>query len=133
MEVRNREDIQGYEATSRERLTELAGFLDEVPADRLTFARWYAQGKGCAVGLAAAHNPWFQAQGFRLEYDSLNENCWPTFDGHSDRAAVAKFFGLSLTEMRRLLGPDGYAGKVEPHPRMVAQNIRSFLAESISV
>ena len=133
MEVRSREDVQGYEATGRERLTELAEFLDEVPADRLTFACWYSHGKGCAVGLAAAHNPWFQAQGFRLEYDASNRNCWPIYGGHSDRAAVAEFFGLTLTEMRLLLGPEGYGGKVEPHPRLVARNIRSFLAESISV
>jgi len=60
-----------------------------LTADRLTFTRWYGEGKGCAVGLAAALNPWFQAQGLRLAQDHTGKICWPVYDGQSDRAAIS--------------------------------------------
>lgn len=127
METKAFDDIARYAAPGRERLVELADFLDEVPADRLTFTRWYGQGKGCAVGLAAATHPWFKAQGLRLEEDASGQVCWPVYGAHSDRAAVAKFFGLTLSDMNSLLDPAGYDGALEPRPKQVAAKIRSFL------
>lgn len=125
-------DIARYDATGRERLSELATFLENLPADRLTFTRWYGEGKGCAVGLAAAQNPWFQAQGLRLEQDATGKICWPVYAGNSDRAAVARFFGLSQSEFRALLDPEGYDGLLDPHPKTVAKKIRDFLTETVA-
>jgi len=125
-------DIPRYDASGRERLSELATFLEELPADRLTFTRWYGEGKGCAVGLAAAQNPWFQAQGLRLAEDTTGKICWPVYDGHSDRAAVARFFGISQVELRTLLDPEGYDGLLDPHPKAVARKIREFLTETVA-
>lgn len=127
METKPFDDIARYAAPGRERLIELAEFLDEVPADRLTFTRWYGQGKGCAVGLAAASHPWFKAQGLRLEEDSSGLVCWPVYGAQSDRAAVAEFFGITLSEMKTLFDPSGYDGALDPHPKQVAAKIRSFL------
>lgn len=132
MENRVFDDIVQYQASGRERLVELAAFLEELPADRLTFTRWYGQGKGCAVGLAAATNPWFQAQGLRLKQDAKSRTSWPEFAGESDRVAVSHFFGLSLAEMRDLLDPVGYDGDLEPHPKAVAQKIRQFVSQSVN-
>lgn len=132
MEIKTFGDIPRYDASGRERLSELATFLEELPADRLTFTRWYGEGKGCAVGLAAAQNPWFQAQGLRLSEDSTGKVCWPVYAGESDRAAVSKFFGISQTELRELLDPEGYDGLLDPHPRTVAEKIRTFLTESVA-
>ncbi len=125
-------EISRYDASGRERLNELAAFLDDLPADRLTFTRWYGEGKGCAVGLAAAHNPWFQAQGLRLAQDSTGKICWPVYGERSDRAAVADFFGLSQRELRSLLDPEGYDGLLDPHPKTVAKKIRAFLSEAVA-
>ena len=133
METKAFDEIVKYDAPGRERLQELATFLDEIPADRLTFTRWYAQGKGCAVGLAAALNPWFRAQGLRLEQDNSGRNCWPVFGAQSDRAAVARFFGLSLAQVSELLDPVGYEGALEPHPKAVGRKIRHFLSERVEV
>lgn len=131
MEIKYVGDISRYDASGRERLSELATFLEDLPADRLTFTRWFGEGRGCAVGLAAAQNPWFQAQGLRLEEDPTGKTCWPVFDGDSDRTAVAKFFGLSQEEVRTLLDPEGYDGMLDPHPKAVAKKIREFLAEFV--
>jgi len=125
-------DISRYDASGRERLSELATFLEDLPADRLTFTRWFGEGKGCAVGLAAAQNPWFQAQGLRLAEDPTGKICWPVFGGESDRAAVAKFFGLGQDELRALLDPEGYDGTLDPHPKAVARKIREFLTEFVA-
>jgi hypothetical protein len=122
MEIKYVGDISRYDASGRERL----------PADRLTFTRWFGEGKGCAVGLAAAQNPWFQAQGLRLAEDPTGKICWPVFGGESDRAAVAKFFDLSQEELRSLLDPEGYEGALDPHPRTVAKKIRAFLKETVA-
>lgn len=129
MEIKYVGDISRYDASGRERLSELATFLEDLPADRLTFTRWFGEGRGCAVGLAAAQNPWFQAQGLRLAEDPTGKICWPVFDGESDRAAVAKFFDLSQAELRSLLDPEGYDGMLDPHPKTVAKKIRAFLTE----
>lgn len=127
MKQRARDDIPVHEATGRERLQELAEFLDQLPADRLTFSCWYTRGKGCAVGLAAAQNPWFQAQGLHLESDKGDGACWPVYGGRTDRAAVADFFAISLADVRDLFDPHGYQGAQEPHPKRVASKIRGFL------
>jgi hypothetical protein len=131
MESKTFGEIARYDASGRERLGELATFLEDLPADRLTFTRWYGEGKGCAVGLAAALNPWFQAQGLRLAQDQTGKICWPVYGGQSDRAAVADFFGLSQPELRALLDPEGYGGMLDPHPKSVARKIRTFLAEAV--
>ena len=133
MKTKAFDKIARYNASGRERLMELATFLDDLSADRLTFTRWYGQGKGCAVGLAAALNPWFQAQGLRLEQDPSGRTCWPVYNGRSDRAAVARFFGLSLAQLSELLDPVGYEGALEPHPKFVAEKIRSFVSEQAVV
>jgi len=127
MEQKARNDIPVHEASGQERLWALATFLDDVPADRLTFTCWYARGRGCAVGLAAAQNPWFQAQGLRLETDQGAGGYWPIYAGMTDRAAVSAFFGISLAEIRELFDPHGYQGAREPHPKRVAGRIRGFL------
>ena len=127
MEHRARHDIPVHEAAGQERLLELAAFLDELPADRLTFTCWYARGKGCAVGLAAAQNPWFQAQGLHLESDYGKGGYWPAYGGRTDRAAVSEFFGISLADVRELFDSHGYQGAREPHPKRVASKIRGFL------
>jgi len=132
MESKKFGDIARYDASGRERLGELATFLEELPADRLTFTRWYGEGKGCAVGLAAALNPWFQAQGLRLAQDHTGKICWPVYGDQSDRAAVAEFFKLSQSELRALLDPEGYNGLLDPHPKSVARKIRGFLAEVVA-
>lgn len=127
MEQKARHDIPVHQASGPERLHALATFLDDVPADRLTFTCWFAQGKGCAVGLAAAQNPWFQAQGLHLESDDGKGACWPAYAGRTDRAAVSAFFGITLAEMRELFDAQGYQGMREPHPKRVASKIRGFL------
>jgi hypothetical protein len=132
MESRIFGDIPRYDASGRERLSELATFLEELPADRLTFTRWYGGGKGCAVGLAAAQNPWFQAQGLRLAEDPTGKICWPIYDGQGDRAAVAQFFDISQAELSALLDPEGYDGQLDPHPKTVAKKIRDFLKEAVA-
>jgi hypothetical protein len=127
MEQKARHDIPLHEAAGQERLLELAAFLDGLPADSLTFTCWYAHGKGCAVGLAAAQNPWFQAQGLHLERDDGRGGYWPAYGGRTDRAAVSAFFGISLADVRELFDPYGYHGAREPHPKRVASKIRGFL------
>ena len=74
-------DIPRYEASGQERLSHLVAFLETVQPGRLTFTRWFGDGRGCAVGLAAAFDPWFQAQGLRLEQDESLKDCRPVFRG----------------------------------------------------
>ena len=52
-------ELKSYQASPGERLEHPAGFLFSLPKGTLTFLRWYGQRGGCAVGLAAAHSPWF--------------------------------------------------------------------------
>ena len=66
MKQQRRADIQQFRASGRDRLIRLADFLENVPAGMLTFTRWYGDGHGCAVCLAAAQDPWFQAQELTL-------------------------------------------------------------------
>ena len=127
MEQKARHDIPVHEAAGRERLLDLATFLEQIPADRLTFTCWYARGRGCAVGLAAAQNPWFQAQGLHLESDDGRGGYWPVYGRRTDRAAVSDFFGISLADVRDLFDPYGYQGAREPNPKRVASKIRGYL------
>ena len=48
-ESRGRTTVAVQSAAREERIAR-----EGLPADRLTFTRWYGEGKGCAVGLAAA-------------------------------------------------------------------------------
>lgn len=127
MEYRRRQDIPAHQAPGSERLERLAGFLDDLSADALTFCCWYSRGKGCAVGLAAAMNPWFRAQGLRLESAESVKDCRPVYRNHSDWQAVAAFFALTNEDARALFDRGGYGGRVRPHPRQVARKIRARL------
>src|SRR5690606_36456397 len=102
-------------------------FLDRLAPEQFTFAWWYDEGKGCAIGLAAAYDPWFQAQGLRLANPESLKACAPVSGQASDWQAVARCFGLSREQALRLFSADGYAGR--PAPAAVAAAIRRFLAE----
>lgn len=127
MEHRRPQDIPAYHASGAERLERLADFLDGLCADALTFCFWYFRGQGCAIGLAAAMDPWFKAQGLRLESTESMKDCRPVYRNHSDWQAVVAFFGISGEEARALFDRRGYDGQVRPHPRRVAQKIRAHL------
>lgn len=135
MEYKRRKDIAAHRASGSERLERLAAFLEELPADSLTFCCWYDRGKGCAVGLAAALDPWFKAQGLRLEGVESVKECRPVYRSRSDWAAVTAFFGLTGEDARALFDRGGYGGEVRPHPRQVARRIRMHLsrAESMAI
>ncbi len=130
MEYKSPDKIPGYEATGHERLERLAAFIERLPADRLTFTRWYGQGKGCAIGLAAAMDPWFQAQGLRLEQDDSLKDCRPVYRGDADWRAVVRFFQMRPEHLPGLFDQTGYDGDVRPHPKRVADKIRSYLAQT---
>ena len=128
MEHRSPGEIRTYVAPGSERLERLASILDTLPPERLTFSRWYGDGKGCAIGLAATIDPWFQAQGLRLEHDHSLKDCHPVYDGATDWSAAASFFELSHKELRDLFDQTGYDGEMRPHPQRVASRIRKLLA-----
>ncbi len=130
MQYRSAAEIPTLVATGRERLERLATFLDVLPPDRLTFSRWYGQQTGCAVGLAAARDPWFRAQGLRLERDDSLKDCRPAYRGEADWRAVMSFFGISREGATRLFGQAGYDGEMQPHPKKVAGKIRDYLTEA---
>ena len=122
-------ELKSYQASPGERLEHLAAFLSTLPNGSLTFSRWYGQRGGCAVGLAAALSPWFQAQGLRLENIDSMKDCHPVFDRHAEWNAVASFFALSAEEMRSLFDQSGYGGNMRPEPSIVARKIRTYLSE----
>ena len=128
MKYRSPHEIPSYKATGRERLEYFSCFLDTLAPERFTFSRWYGHGKGCAVGLAAAMDRWVQAQGLRLEHDDSLKDCGPVYEREMDWDAVAGFFELTHSEVKRLFSPIGYDGELRPHPRKVAAKIRAFLA-----
>ncbi len=128
MKQMRRADIPQFRASGRDRLHHLAEFLDSVPVGMLTFTRWYGDRSGCAVGLAAAHDPWFQAQGLTLVGDGTLKECRPVFEDHSEWPAVANFFEISLGEALELFTAGGYGGKLRPQARDVAQKVRAHLA-----
>ncbi len=128
MKHRSLRDLPTYRASGRERLGELARFLDTVPPGTLTFSWWYGDGKGCAVALAAATDPWFQAQGLALACGGKLGECHPIYDGANEWRALSRFFELDLAALRRLFDRSGYDGNVRPHPHEVADKIRAHLA-----
>lgn len=128
MKYTNPAEVTSYQASPRERLERLAEFLETIPKARLTFSRWYGQRGGCAVGLAAALSPWFQAQGLRLENIDSLKDCHPVFGKHAEWNAVASFFALTADEMKSLFDQSGYGGDMRPHPASVARKIRGYLS-----
>lgn len=116
-----------YRASGRERLEALARFVEALPADRVTLRCWFSNGRGCAVGLAAT-DPWFQAQGLRLENVAQIARCHPVYLGRSDWDAVAAFFGLSVEQCRSLFAAEAYCCDRQALPRLMADRIRIHLA-----
>ncbi len=125
-----RTDIPQYCASGHERMTRLADFLDSVPPGMLTFTRWYGDGRGCAVGLAAIHDPWFQAQGLTLVGDGTLKECRPVFEDRSEWPAVAQFFDISLGAALDLFTAGGYRGEMRPPAHDIAFKIRAHLAKT---
>ena len=128
MIYQRREDIPTYHASGRERLEHLADFLEDLGPDSLTFGFWYGQGKGCAVGLAAARNPWFQAQGLRLESKDSLKDCHPVYSRATDWGAISAFFEISTLQARQLFHQAGYDGELRPQPERIARKVRHMLA-----
>ena len=117
--------VDAHVATGRERLRMLADFVETLPPERLSLARWFGFGKGCAVAWAAT-DPWFRAQGLRLQDPDNLTGCRPEFGQRTDWAAVASFFEITPRDAQRLFG--GGSG-VRPQPAALAGRIRAFLAE----
>ncbi len=130
MELRRANDIPHSGASGSARLAALADFVESLPPGTLTFSRWYGQGRGCAVGQAAAREPWFAAQGLRFAREDSLKDCRPSYAGLSDWDAVAAFFELTPGAARRLFDRAGYDGQIQPKPDAVAHNIRRYLAQN---
>jgi hypothetical protein len=130
MKQQRRADIPNFRASGRDRLIRLADFLENVPASMLTFTRWYGDGHGCAVGLAAAQDPWFQAQGLTLAGFGKLKECRPVYDGLSEWPAVAEFFDISIAKALEFFTAGGYGGNVRPPAADIAQKVRAHLAKS---
>lgn len=130
MKHQRRADIPNFRASGRDRLNRLADFLDNVPAGMLTFTRWYGDGHGCAVGLAAAQDPWFQAQGLTLAGFGKLKECRPVYEGLSEWPAVAEFFDISIAEALEFFTAGGYGGEVRPPAHDIVQKLRAHLAAS---
>ncbi len=131
MKYRHPQDLSRFEASARERLERLAQFAEKVAPEGLTFTRWYGHGKGCVIGLAAATEPWFQAQGLGLRHNENLKECQPVYREFQDWRAVSKFFVLSMEDARKLFSQDGYGGELRPHPKQVAENIRRHLTNTV--
>lgn len=125
-------ELRRHGGTGRARLARLADFVARQSPRRLTFARWYGLDSGCALGLAAAEDPWFRAQGLRLEPDPDSRTLRPVYDGMTDWAAVARFLELDVASARELLGPEGYSGRQRPDPRAVADKLRARLGADVT-
>jgi hypothetical protein len=117
-----------HQATGTERLAALAAFLEALPPDRLTLGFWFKDGRGCAVGLAAATEPWFQAQGLRLKDIDRPALCHPFYQEMSDWDAVTAFFDLSFEHCRELFSAGAYNDGLQPPPGLIARRIRLYLA-----
>lgn len=128
MELKRLDRIRSFRASGAQRLAQLAAFVETLPPGKLTLAQWYARGRGCAVGLAA-RDPWFQAQGLRLEGVGSPGECRPAFGDLGDWAAVTAFFELTPEAARQLFDRQGYGGELRPKPRQMAEQIRRHLAE----
>lgn len=128
MEFNRRDDIPQYKASGRERLEQLAGFVESLPQGMLTFTRWYGHQRGCAVGLAAAFCPWMQAQGLRLANNGSLKECRPVYENEHEWRAVSRFFEMSPEDAASLFTTRGYDGDLRPEPARVAAQIRAYLA-----
>ena len=128
MQYRSPRGMPSHRASGSERLAHLADFLDTLEDGRLTFSWWYGDGKGCAVALAAAEAPWFQAQGLSLANEEVPRDCHPVYDGATEWRALARFFELDVKALRRLFDRTGYDGNLRPQPTEVADKIRAHLA-----
>lgn len=128
MEYRAPREIPTYLASGAERLSRLAEFLDGLAPEKLSLTRWYGDGIGCAVGLAAALDPWFKAQGVRLADKDDLKQCRPVYQGKTDWRAVASFFQIGINEAAHLFGRRSYAKQAQPHPSRMAARIRAYLA-----
>ena len=128
MEYRAPREIPTYLASGRERLSHLAEFLDGLAPEKLSLTRWYGDGIGCAVGLAAALDPWFKAQGVRLADKDDVKQCRPVYQGKTDWRAVASFFQIGVNEAAHLFGRRSYAKQAQPQPSRMAARIRAYLA-----
>jgi len=117
-----------HRASGGERLAALATFLDSLSQDRLTLCFWFGNGRGCAVGLAAATDVWFQAQGLRLKDIDRPALCRPVYRNMSDWDAVAGFFGLTHEQAQALFSAAAYDCVAQPSPRLIAERIRQHLA-----
>ncbi len=117
--------VDAHVATGWERLRMLADFVETLPPERLSLTRWFGFGKGCAVAWAAT-DPWFRAQGLRLEDAESLIGCRPEFAQRTDWAAVASFFEITPQDAQMLFG--GTCG-LTPEPAAMAQRIRAFLTE----
>ena len=129
MDIRRPQEVPQYQASGAERLAQLATFADDLAPSQFNLSCWYSRGKGCAVGLAAANEPWFQAQGLRLEAQDSLKDCRPVYQGAKDWDAVAAFFEISLTEARQLFQREAATGGLHPDPKRIVAKIRAFLAE----
>ena len=128
MDSRRPQEIPQYQASGAERLEQLANFADDLALHQFNLSCWYSRGKGCAVGLAA-QEPWFQAQGLRLEAEESLKDCRPVYRGAKDWVAVAAFFEISIAQARQLFQREPATGGLQPDPKRIVAKIRAFLAE----
>ncbi len=133
MKYQHPQDLPIYKAPARERLERLAQFVEAVAPEVLTFTKWYGHDKGCPIGLAAATDSWFQAQGLGLRHNEILKECQPVYLDFQDWRAVTKFFALSMEDARNLFSWEGYGGELRPHPRRVAENICHHLTSTAPV
>ena len=130
MKYQHPQDLPIYKAPARERLERLAQFVEAVAPEVLTFTKWYGHGKGCPIGLAAATDSWFQAQGLGLSHNEILKECQPVYLDFQDWRAVTKFFALSMEDAHNLFSWEGYGGELQPHPRRIAENICHHLTST---
>ena len=129
--TRERASQLQYRATGRERLSALVSFVEALPPDQITLRFWFSDGRGCAVGLAAT-DPWFQAQGLRLENVDQLARCHPVYLGRTDWDAVAAFFELTIDQCRSLFAAEIYRCNPESLPQIMADRIKRHLAPASS-
>ena len=105
----NRQDAEDLaQETYLKASKRLAGF-----SGKSTLKTWVFS---IATNLARDH---FRVQ--RRWQTDIQERCRAVIEGSPER----------LAEMRDLLDPVGYAGDLEPHPKVVANKIRKFVSESV--
>lgn len=120
-----------HQARGPERLAMLATFLEDLPPNRLTLCFWFKNNRGCAVGLAAATEVWFQNQGLRLEDVDRPALCRPVYQDKADWDAVSAFFELTFEQAKTLFSAAAYNDVRQPAPGLIAARIRRHLASGI--